>query len=122
MQLGLRLVQGDSMGQNTPREYKCGHVGCFKIGKWLPLITVNLIGQTDQEEPVRCAIPMFLCDAHKAIFEPQSALTWDGRLSLGLKTVIKRRKKLNWDTLRVEWRTEGDAQRNILGPDGKPLQ
>jgi hypothetical protein len=91
----------------------CGRAGCFQIGKWLPVLSIRLVGQTVAEQPVTCGIPMFLCEKHKAEFNPHDAMTIKGKMKLSVMVALKRRKKLNWDTIEVEWRTEQDAHRVI---------
>lgn len=107
--------------QNRPY-YPCGHRQCIKEGIWLPVLVIRLVGQYDVEKPVTCAIPMFLCDQHKAEFNPHDVLTTMGKAQLIIKARLARHKKLNWDTLEVQWRRDEEAKRQLTGPDGRPLQ
>jgi len=48
-----------------------------------------------------------LCDKCKEKFEPASALTHVGKAQWHAQVSMRRNRRINWDTLEVEWRELG---------------
>lgn len=51
-----------------------------------------------------------------------NALTAFGRFELNVKVFARYGRKLNWDTLRVEWRQDNEAHRQLIDLNGNPFQ
>jgi hypothetical protein len=91
----------------------CCRQGCLGRGIWTPLLVIRLVGQTVAEKPVKCIIPIRLCSKCKTEFEPMQALTWYGKAQLHALTAVQRGRRLNWDTLEVEWVASENAAQHI---------
>lgn len=89
----------------------CARIGCIQPGRWLPVLKIRLIGQTDEQKPVTLGIPMVLCDKHKADFSPRSSLTHQGWKNLKKKVKEARKREINMDTVDVEWRDAANRRR-----------
>lgn len=82
---------------------QCGCKGCVREGKHMPFVVVRLVGQTVVEKPIRIQVPMYLCDVHMNAANPNDMLTRKGRLKIDLMTAQKYRRRVNWDTVCIEW-------------------
>lgn len=101
--------------------YPCAHIGCFKQGIWLPMLAVRMNGHSDAQEPIRTGFTIFLCDDHRINFQPAALITPRFKIALTMAVYKKYGKRINWDTMEVEWRREGQAQQVLMGSDGQPL-
>lgn len=103
--------------EKTKPVYNCGKNGCSQIGKWVPVLCVKVAGQTELEKDITIGIPMFLCDQCRDQFEPMNYLSVRAKMKVTMQIALQRKRRVNWDTLYVQWRAEQDAHRVVNSPD-----
>jgi hypothetical protein len=81
----------------------CGHVGCIREGLWVPKVCVYHVGTTAVEKQHKLLITMYLCDMHKQSLRPFDLLTERGREDMNELVLRKYKKKINWDTIYLEF-------------------
>jgi hypothetical protein len=59
------------------------------------------------EKDTTLGMMIVLCDKCKEEFEPASALTHVGKAQWHAQVSMRRNRRINWDTLEVEWRELG---------------
>src|SRR4029079_14005125 len=59
---GSRPTEGSLLQNTNKGTYQCAHTPCLRQGIYLPMIVVYTHDHPDAQEPIRCGIPMFLCE------------------------------------------------------------